>query len=55
MKTEIYVRAYADTMKALKFDDDGRNIQQNLFPSYFNTMHFPDAVAGITLRTPICY
>ena len=44
LKTENYVRAYAETMEALKFDVDGPKIQCKVFEdhfhffrSYFNT------------------
>ena len=44
LKTENYVRAYAETMEALKFDFDGPKIQCKVFEdhfhffrSYFNT------------------
>ena len=62
LKTENRVRAYAETMKALKFDDDGPNIQykdfENHFPLFFDLtstqeaiveMHFPD-VFGVGVR-----
>ena len=54
LNTENHVRAYAETMRALKIDDDGSNIQyqdfQNRFLSFFILtstqdadvdMHFP--------------
>ena len=64
LKTENHVRAYAETMKALKFDDDGPNIQYKDFGNHFHLffdltstqeanveMHFPDVVgAGIRLE-----
>ena len=64
LQTENHVRAYAGTMKALKFDDDGPNIQYKDFENQFHLflvltstqeanveMLFPDAVgAGIRLE-----
>ena len=64
MKTENHVRAYAETMKALKFDDDGLNIQYKTFENHFHLffvptstqeanveIHFPDIVgAGFRLE-----
>ena len=64
LKTENHLRAYAETMNALKIDDDGPNIQykdfKNLFHLFFNLtstqeanveMHFPEVVgAGIRLE-----
>ena len=64
LRTENHVRAYAETMKALKFDDDGPNIQYKDFENHFHLffdltstqeanveMHFPDVVgAGVRLE-----
>ena len=64
LQTENHVRSYAETMKALKFDDDGPNIQYKDFENnvhlFFDLtsteeanveMHFPDVVgAGIRLE-----
>ena len=64
LKTENHVRSYAEAIKALKFDDDGPNIQYKDFENHFNIffdlistqeanveMHFPDVVgAGIRLE-----
>ena len=64
LQTENQVRAYAETMKALKFDDDSPNIQYKDFENHFHIffdltstqeanveMHFPDVVgAGIRLE-----
>ena len=64
LKTKNHVRAYAETMKALKFDDDGPNFQYKCFENHFHLvfdltstqeanveMNFPDVVAaGIRLE-----
>ena len=64
LKIENHVRAYAETMQALKLDDDGPNFQYKYFENYiqlfFNLtstqeanveLHFPDVVgAGIRLE-----
>ena len=36
LKTENHVKAYAETMKALKFDDDDPNFQYKDFENHFH-------------------
>ena len=36
LKTKNHMRAYAETMKALKFDDDGPNIQYKDLENHFH-------------------
>ena len=69
LKTENYVRVYAETMKALKFDDGGPNVQYKDFENHFHLffdltstqeanveMHFPGVVgAGIRLELYFAY
>ena len=64
LQSENHVRAYAETMKSLTFDDDGPNIQYKEFENHFHLffdltstqeanveLHFPDVVGtGIRLQ-----
>ena len=67
LKSENHVRAYAETMKALKFDDDGPNSQYKDFEKHFYLffdltstqetkveMHFSD-VAGAGIRLELYF
>ena len=58
LKTENRARAYAETLKALKFDDDGPNIQyedfENHFHLFFDLTLTQEAIVQMLIPDVVC-